>query len=44
MNFNKVVLEFDGRKVKVTTDQVITEAWKTEMIAWIKDNETKLRG
>ena len=40
---NEVILEFDGRKVKVTTDQPITEAWKAEMIAWIKDNEAKLR-
>ena len=43
-NMNQIVLTINGHKVKVTTDQEITEAWKTEMIEWITNEENKLRG
>lgn len=40
---NTIVLNINGHKVKVTTDQPITEAWKAEMIEWITNAENKLR-
>lgn len=40
---NTIVLTINDHKVKVTTDQEITETWKLEMIEWITNAENKLR-
>ena len=40
---NQIVLTINGHKVKATTDQEITEVWKTEMIEWVTRREQVLQ-